>query len=74
MSSSFMDNINKDETTIKYELLKTLEYYFSSRNLAKDEYLLSQMDNDYLNLTPFDYNIKVNLLYAYMYYKVYRKQ
>ena len=31
-----------DET--KLELLKTLEYYFSTKNLGKDAYLVSQMD------------------------------
>ena len=31
---------------VQYELVKTLEYYFSSKNLAKDEYLVSQMDTD----------------------------
>ena len=31
---------------INQELLKTLEYYFSSKNLSTDTYLLSQMDAD----------------------------
>jgi len=35
------------EDEIRLELLKTLEYYFSSKNLSKDEYLISQMDHEY---------------------------
>jgi hypothetical protein len=32
---------------LKFDLLKQLEYYFSSKNLKKDKYLLSQMDSEY---------------------------
>lgn len=37
---------DQDIELIRMELLKTLEYYFSSKNLKKDEYLLSQMDSE----------------------------
>lgn len=31
---------------VRFELLKTMEYYFSAKNLGKDQYLISQMDAD----------------------------
>ena len=34
------------EDEIKLELLKTLEYYFSTKNLGKDIYLVNQMDGE----------------------------
>lgn len=37
----------QNDEAIRAELLKTLEYYFSSKNLSKDEYLVSQMDEQF---------------------------
>lgn len=34
------------DEAVRAELLKTLEYYFSSKNLSKDDYLVSQMDDE----------------------------
>ena len=37
----------QNDEAVRAELLKTLEYYFSSKNLSKDEYLISQMDDQF---------------------------
>ncbi|CAF0830568.1 unnamed protein product [Brachionus calyciflorus] len=50
--------IHQSDEIIRSELLKTLEYYFSSKNLSKDDYLLSQMDDDYY--VPLDEIAKFN--------------
>lgn len=35
-----------NDEIVRFELLKTLEYYFSAKNLSKDQYLVSQMDSE----------------------------
>ena len=45
-----LPQVLSDEET-RLELLKTFEYYFSTKNLTKDSYLLSQMDaEDYVSV------------------------
>lgn len=49
MTPNTQQAINQQQLTdemVRFELLKTLEYYFSSKNLTKDQYLISQMDNE----------------------------
>ena len=46
MPNTFATSRPFTDEEIKSELLKTLEYYFSSKNLSKDQYLVSQMDNE----------------------------
>ncbi|RNA36341.1 la-related 4 isoform X6, partial [Brachionus plicatilis] len=38
--------LEQSDEAVRAELLRTLEYYFSSKNLSKDEYLVSQMDDE----------------------------